>query len=112
MEADTRATPPAGEAASLAANAVLAERGERRVWRELWHNDLLLGLVSLVLVLGLWEAVSQLGLINMTFFSSPSQIAASFFRLFFVNGEIYPHLWASAQTGFFGILAAVLIGIP
>ena len=128
MEPNTRSTPPsapvtleesqrpAGPAQRAGAappdGALLTVRAERRTWRALLQNDLVLGLISLVGVLGVWEAVSRLELINPLFFSSPSQIAESFVKLFVITGDIYPHLWASTQTLVLSILASALIGIP
>ncbi|HLH22239.1 MAG TPA: ABC transporter permease [Chloroflexota bacterium] len=113
MEVDTRQPGPAIAAGEVAADAaVLAASAERRTWRDLRRNNLFLGLVSLVVVVTVWETLSNLEIVNPMFFSSPSQIVVSFVKLFVITGDIWPHLWASAQTGFLGILLAVVIGIP
>src|SRR5262249_58929736 len=46
------------------------------------------------------------------FISSPTRIAAAAYRMFFVTGEIWADLGASALEYACGLLAAVAVGIP
>jgi ABC-type nitrate/sulfonate/bicarbonate transport system permease component len=44
--------------------------------------------------------------------ASPSAIAASAWSLFVVKGDIWHHLWVSAQELLLGFVCAVIVGIP
>lgn len=82
--------------------------------RDTWvsrHERGLLGLLSVGLVLGVWEAAAALGLTNIRFLSSPSRILLAGLE------EIQiPRFWTDVQTSGFEFLTgyglAVLAGIP
>jgi NitT/TauT family transport system permease protein len=78
-------------------------------WRR--HEHTLIGTVSVLAFLVLWEAVAQLGLVNPLFTSSPSRIAAAGYELF-ASGTIYGDLAASGLEFFAGYGLAILIGVP
>lgn len=63
----------------------------------------------LVLLLMLWELLGPL--VNPIFFSYPSKIVLAFIQLS-LSGELAHYLLQSLQVLFFGLLAAVVVGIP
>jgi NitT/TauT family transport system permease protein len=78
-------------------------------WRR--HEHALIGTVSVLAFLVLWEAVAQFGLVNPLFTSSPGRIAAAGYELF-ASGTIYGDLAASGLEFFAGFGLAILIGVP
>lgn len=109
---DTEASSTANTGVGGDASSWAGESPARRPW---WHrltSNLGLGILSLIGVLGIWEATSRAEVINPLFFSRPTELLTGFVDLFVVTGEIYPHMWASAQTGFWGMLLSLLVGIP
>jgi ABC-type nitrate/sulfonate/bicarbonate transport system permease component len=114
MDASTSAqldSPSAVDSGSLTPDSLDLPL-ERRGWRDYLLSEPALGLGSAAVLLAIWEWASRSGLANPMFVGSPSQIAQSFWKLFFVTGDIWPHLIASAQIGFLGMLGAIVIGIP
>ncbi len=100
-----------------------------RLWRfYLAHERLLLGLTVVVLFLVAWEGLGRgwwadgltplLGRsaealrLKPIFVSSPSAVAKAAYRLYFVTGEIWPHLAASGLELVAGLAAAIVVGIP
>jgi NitT/TauT family transport system permease protein len=75
------------------------------------HENVLLGSLSMLAFLGLWEAVVRAGLVNPLFTSSPSRIAAAAIEMF-ADGSIYGHLRVSAIEFFSGFALAIVIGVP
>src|SRR3989304_5126108 len=49
---------------------------------------------------------------DTTFLVSPIVVVAAAYEMFFVNGEIYPHLFASSWIFFYGFLLAIVAGVP
>jgi ABC-type nitrate/sulfonate/bicarbonate transport system permease component len=80
--------------------------------RGLVENYRLLAVGLLVLIIALWEAVTQLKLVDPLILPAPSAIAGAAVRVFFQTREIYPHLWVSLQEGALGFGLAVVIGVP
>ena len=74
-------------------------------------DRLLYGLIGFVIVIVLWEAVTQLGYIKRVTISSPSAILAVGWKDFFVTGYILPHLWVSIQEYIVGFALAAVTGI-
>ena len=68
-----------------------------------WWADLLQPLIG--------EASNRLR-IRPIFLSSPSAVAAAAWKMFFVTGEIWPHLGISAMEVVSGLGAAIIFGIP
>src|SRR5690242_2833863 len=71
-------------------------------------RDRLIGLLSPVFLLLLWEAFARIGWIDQRFFPAPSSIAASFVDLS-RSGELWANLSASLTRLFWGCL---LGGVP
>jgi NitT/TauT family transport system permease protein len=71
-------------------------------------GEQLIGIVSPLLLLVLWEAAARIGVIDVRFFPAPSTIIMQLVLLA-RTGELELHLWASLQRLFWGFL---LGGIP
>jgi ABC-type nitrate/sulfonate/bicarbonate transport system permease component len=59
----------------------------------------------------LWEAAVRLHWVNPLFLSAPSQVAVRLVKVF-ATGMIWPHLFASGSTAFWGFFLSCVIGIP
>jgi sulfonate transport system permease protein len=64
----------------------------------------------LALILIVWELVGPL--VNPIFFSYPSKIALAFYELTFVTGELQHYMWESLLILFYGLAAAIVVGVP
>ena len=71
----------------------------------------MLGSLSMLAFLALWEIVVRAGLINPLFTSSPSRIVTTAIAMF-ADGSIYVHLRVSATEFALGFSMAVMIGVP
>jgi ABC-type nitrate/sulfonate/bicarbonate transport system permease component len=84
-----------------------------RVARAFWarrRTPLTRTLAALVF-LGVWEWSVRAGWVEPLFLSSPSQVAVRLYQVF-ADGTIWPHLWASGVTAFWGFLLSCLVGVP
>ncbi len=81
----------------------------RSVWRR--NENVLLGSLSMLIFLVLWEAVVRAGLVNPLFSSSPSRIVAAAVEMF-ADGSIWGHLRVSATEFFSGFALAIVVGVP
>src|SRR5262245_39911473 len=63
----------------------------------------------LALILVLWEILGPL--VNPILFSHPSKILAAFYELT-VSGELPYYAFESLQILFYGLLAAIVVGVP
>jgi ABC-type nitrate/sulfonate/bicarbonate transport system permease component len=99
-------------AAEHAATIAMRQAEPRVPSRRLVSDQMLLALVTLVMVLGTWELATRLGWINSLLLASPSAIAQSAWSMFVVRGDIYRHLWVSAQELLLGFGLAVVVGVP
>ncbi len=75
------------------------------------HENAILGTVTMLAALLLWEAVARLGLVNPLFTSSPSRIIATGYKMF-ADGSIYPHLAISGLELLVGYSLAIIVGVP
>lgn len=92
------------------------------------HEQTILGTLSVVVFLVLWEGLSHgwwqsllapiIGsaathlAIKPLFISSPSGMATALYRMAFVDGELWQDLWVSGFEYVLGFLLAIAIGIP
>jgi NitT/TauT family transport system permease protein len=81
----------------------------RSVWQR--NENVLLGSLSMLIFLVLWETVVRAGLVNPLFTSSPSRIVAAAADMF-ADGSIWGHLRVSATEFFSGFALAIVIGVP
>jgi ABC-type nitrate/sulfonate/bicarbonate transport system permease component len=81
----------------------------RSYWRR--NESWMLGTLSMLVFLALWETAVRAGAVNPLFTSSPSRIAAAALEMF-GDGSIYEHLQVSAEEFFSGFALAIVIGVP
>jgi len=60
----------------------------------------------------MWHFIATTVINDTTFLVSPIVVVAAAYEMFFVNGEIYPHLFASSWIFFYGFLLAIVVGVP
>jgi ABC-type nitrate/sulfonate/bicarbonate transport system permease component len=70
------------------------------------------GLIGFLVVLPLWEAVVQLGIVKRVTLSAPTIIANTAVNDLIVNRTLWPHLGQSSQQFVLGLGLALLIGVP
>jgi ABC-type nitrate/sulfonate/bicarbonate transport system permease component len=101
----------ADAAASATGTQTRATRppGRRSYWRR--NENWMLGSLSMLAFLALWEIAVRAGAVNPLFTSSPSRIAATAYGMF-ADGSIYVHLRVSATEFILGFAMAVVIGVP
>src|SRR6266567_1438548 len=66
-------------------------------------------LLALVIVLGLWEALAQFGVLDPFYLPPPSKVSATLFEWFAV-GEIWTHIEATFGAALMGLALGVLVG--
>src|SRR5882672_2226955 len=96
---------PARAASASAARPSTLSRWTRR------HRSPLLGVAGVLIVLACWQLCVALGLVDVTFSSSPVRIAVAEVHLF-GSGEIYPALAATGNELAWGLFITVVLGIP
>jgi NitT/TauT family transport system permease protein len=69
------------------------------------------GIITFILFLGLWSALSYSGAVNPLFLPTPTAVLATAVDLF-VNGEILSDIGISFSRVLSGFLLAAIIGIP
>src|SRR5713226_4303609 len=76
-----------------------------------WFNNATLRRsLALLLLLGLWEALSQLKWLNPFSAPPPSAVAKALLSLF-AEGQIWPHLEATFSAAIIGLVAGLAVGI-
>jgi NitT/TauT family transport system permease protein len=75
------------------------------------RKDVARGLVSIAVVLAVWEILARLFLENDLLMPAPSGVAASFWKLA-LSGELSRHFAATLLEFAYGFSTACLIGIP
>lgn len=104
--------PPTSAGGSTADRSEAALASIMRTTRPSWFRKrerVLLPLGALVVIVGLWETVGQLGWINPLYFSYPSEIIPAFGE--WAGNGMAKDLAASGQAFAIG-LAIALIGVP
>jgi NitT/TauT family transport system permease protein len=97
--------------ASAATRTVKPARGIFGVLRLQERRAALTRTAASVGFIVLWELVVRLGWISPLFLAPPSQVAVRLYHVF-ATGTIFPHLWASGVTAFWGFFISCIIGIP
>lgn len=97
IEIDPASKPAAPPRASLSFGALSAA-----------GRDRLLGILSPVLLLALWEIAARTGFIDVRYFPAPSTIFDTLVKLA-KSGELWTNTWASLQRLFWGFVVG---GIP
>ena len=70
------------------------------------------GLIGFVIVLPLWEAVVQLGIVKRVTLSAPTIILNTAVNDLVIQRTLWPHLAQSSQQFFLGLGLALAIGVP
>ena len=86
-----------------------AARLRRSYWRR--NENWLLGTLSMLAFLAVWEIVVRGGAVNPLFTSSPSRIVVAAIEMF-ADQSFYGHLEVSAEEFFSGFALAIVIGVP
>jgi NitT/TauT family transport system permease protein len=92
------------------------------------HEQTVLGMLSVVVFLVVWQGLAHgwwkaafaplIGsaadrlAIKPLFISSPSGIAEAFWRMAFIDGDLWNDLWVSGYEYVLGFLLAIAVGIP
>jgi len=84
-------------------------RPRRSYWQR--NENWLLGTLSMLVFLALWEGAVRGGLVNPLFTSSPSRIVAAAIEMF-ADESFYGHLEVSAEEFFSGFGLAIVVGVP
>jgi len=87
------------------------ERRARQRLRIAKSSNALIGVLSVLAFLALWEWVTASGHIQPLFISSPSRIAAATSKMFH-SGEIWPHMRVSLSEFGLGFGLAIVVGVP
>jgi ABC-type nitrate/sulfonate/bicarbonate transport system permease component len=90
----------------LAAQAPTAARARKSQW---WESRALFRYGFLALILIVWQIVGPH--ISPIFFTYPTKIAVAFYQLT-ANGDLPYYLSQSLEVMFYGLLSAIVIGIP
>ena len=75
------------------------------------HEPMLIGTISVVLVLLVWQAVASAELVKELFLPGPLAIVNALVLLF-RQGAIWNDIWVSGQEVVYGFVLAVLTGLP
>jgi NitT/TauT family transport system permease protein len=90
---------------AVAADIATVEGPSLRQRRMLTHAAIFFGLVAL------WEIGSRMGWLDPLFFPRPTDILASFWRIYVTQGNIWYHLFVSLSLVFAGFIAGSVLGI-
>ncbi|MBI2181760.1 MAG: ABC transporter permease [Deltaproteobacteria bacterium] len=75
-------------------------------------NSTILRVGSVLAGLVFWHFLATTVINDTTFLVSPIVVVATGYEMLFVNGELYPHLFASSWIFFYGFLLAIVAGVP
>jgi NitT/TauT family transport system permease protein len=84
---------------------------DESVGRRRFGGRLLAHLLIFAVILAVWEAASRLGLADELTFPRPSAIAESLVRIFFVQGNIWWHLYVTLAEAAVGYVIGCSIGV-
>lgn len=59
-----------------------------------------------------WHFLAISVINDTTLLVSPAVVASTAYEMLFINGELYPHLFASSWIFFYGFLLAIVAGVP
>lgn len=74
-------------------------------------SDRTLGLFGIAAFVVLWEALPRIGVVSDTYLSPPSQVFDAIGQLA-RSGDLTKHVVASLQRSLWGLLLAILLGVP
>jgi NitT/TauT family transport system permease protein len=65
---------------------------------------------SIIAGLVLWHVISEYIVRDTSMIVSPLAVLRTGYEMLFVNGELYPHLFASSWIFFYGFILAIIVG--
>ena len=74
-------------------------------------RDRIMRLLFILALLGVWEALPRLGLVNATLLTPASDVAKTLWELF-ASGALLHHAWISLRRILFGLFVSVAVGMP
>lgn len=75
-------------------------------------NSTILRVGSVLAGLVFWHFIATTVINDTTFLVSPIVVVTTGYEMLFVNGELYPHLFASSWIFFYGFVLAIVAGVP
>jgi ABC-type nitrate/sulfonate/bicarbonate transport system permease component len=76
-----------------------------------WRSGRAISCYWVLAFLILWQFVTSTEIINKIFLASPWAIASVAYEMFFVTGEIYPHILVSLKEATLGFAFAIVVGV-
>jgi ABC-type nitrate/sulfonate/bicarbonate transport system permease component len=76
-----------------------------------WRSGRAISCYWVLAFLILWQFVTSTGIIDKIFLASPWAIASVAYEMFFVTGEIYPHILVSLKEATLGFAFAIVVGV-
>jgi NitT/TauT family transport system permease protein len=67
---------------------------------------------SLIAGLLLWHVLAEYVVMDTALLVSPVTVVEKAYEMLFINGELYPHLFASSWIFFYGFVLAIAVGVP
>jgi NitT/TauT family transport system permease protein len=80
-------------------------------WQRLSRHTKLLLLAEVAVLLGVWQAVGALNLVEVQQISSPSAVAVALWKAFITQHFIYGDLWVSLKEIAFGLVLGIVVGV-
>ena len=105
MASERRMVHRVGWAAAVLQLSPMNERTDKLISNLLKLGSIIAGLV-------LWHVLAVYVVNDPTFLVSPVVVVQTAYDMLFVNGELYPHLFASSWIFFYGFVLAIVIGVP
>ena len=105
MASERRMVHRVGWAAAVLQLSPMNERTDKLISNLLKLGSVIAGLV-------LWHVLAVYVVNDPTFLVSPVVVVQTAYDMLFVNGELYPHLFASSWIFFYGFVLAIVIGVP
>lgn len=87
-----------------------AVEADQRKEKQLTTRDTALSILTPILLLAMWEAAAQMGLIDSRIFTAPSMILQTGWDMF-ADGTLLPHIWATIYRLLMGFTGGALAGI-
>jgi NitT/TauT family transport system permease protein len=75
------------------------------------NSTTLLKSASIVAGLMLWHVISEYIVRDTSMIVSPLTVVRTGHEMLFINGELYPHLFASSWIFFYGFVLAIVVGV-
>ena len=74
-------------------------------------NNTLKTILGIIVLIGIWQIISWLNILNPIYFASPIEVAKEFMTMF-QNGSIFSDIWATLRRVLVALFTAAIVGIP